>query len=59
MNKKMAKNTYLATMESKKQSKQIRTENHGYREHFDGCQIGEEWGGKWVIEARGLRSTNR
>ena len=37
----MAINTYLSTIESKKQTKQTRiTENHGYREHFNGCQMG-------------------
>ena len=33
-------------------------QNHGYREHFDGCQIGKRFGGAGE-EVRGLRSTNR
>ena len=55
----MAKNTNLSTIESKKQTKQTkRTENHGYRECFHGCQMGGECGGMGE-EMRGLRSTNR
>ena len=55
----MANNTYLSTIESKnKLSKQEQRQNHGYRECFDGCQMG---GGCRGIgeEVRGLRSTNR
>ena len=50
MNNKMAidtylLDTYLSTNESKKQTKQTRTENHGYREHFDGYRDGRGlWG---------------
>ena len=61
MNNKMAKITNLSTIESKnnKLSKQEeQRQNHGYREHFDGCQ----WGGDCEgmdEEVRGLRSTNR
>ena len=33
-------------------------QNHGYRECFDGCQMGEGCGGMGE-EVRGLRSTNR
>ena len=42
MNNKMAKNTYLSTIKSKnKLSKQEeQRQNHGYKEYFDGCQIG-------------------
>ena len=42
MNNKMAINTYLSTIESKKNklSKQEQRQNHGYREHFDGCKRG-------------------
>ena len=47
MNNKMAKSTYLSTNKSKNQtSKQDQRQNNGYREHFDGCQMGggvEEW----------------
>ena len=37
----MAKNTNLSTIESKKQTKQIRRQrqNHGYGECFDGFQM--------------------
>ena len=55
----MAINTYLSTNESKnKLAKQEQRQNHGYRECFDGCQMG---GGCRGIgeEVRGLRSTNR
>ena len=37
-----------------KQEKQ----SHGYREHFDGCQVGEGCRGMGE-EVRGLRSTDR
>ena len=42
MNIKMAISTYLSTIESKnKLSKQEeQRQNHGYGEHFDGCQMG-------------------
>ena len=42
MNNKMALNIYLSTIESKnKLSKQEeQRQNHGYRERFDGCQMG-------------------
>ena len=45
MNNKIAINTHLSTIESKnKPSKQEQRQNHGYGEHFDGCQmvVGEE-----------------
>ena len=59
MNNKMAKNTYLSTIESKKQAKQTRrTEPHGCRECFDGSLMGGCCGGMGE-EVRGLRSTNR
>ena len=45
MNNKMAKNTYISKDESKnKLSKQGQRQNHGYRECFDGCQMGGVWG---------------
>ena len=58
MDNTMAMNTYLSTTESKKQIKpeELR-QNHGLREHFDGCQMGGRCGGK-DEEVRGLRSTN-
>ena len=59
MNNKIAKNTNLSTIESKKQTKQQeQRQNHGYGEYFDGCQMGGSCGciGE---EVRGLRSTNR
>ena len=47
MNNKMAIKTYLPTIESKKQTNQTRRtkQNHGYGEHFDGCQMGGSYGG--------------
>ena len=60
MNNKMVTNTYFSKIESKKQTKQQVEQkwNHGYREHFDGCQMGGGCGGMGE-EVRGLRSTNR
>ena len=58
LNKKKAIRTYLSTRESKKLSKQEQRENHGYGEHFDGCQMGVGWV-RMGEEVRGLRSTNR
>ena len=54
----MAKNTNLSIIESKNLSTQEQRQHHGYRECFDGCQIGGGFGGKGE-EVRGLRSTNR
>ena len=59
MNNKMAINTCLSTIESKKHTKQEElSQKHGYGKHFDGCQMG---GGEGIMseEVRGLRSTNR
>ena len=60
MNNKKAINTCLSTIESLKKSlgKQEQKQNHGYREHFDGCQMGGRCGGIGE-ELRGLRNTNR
>ena len=60
MNNKMTINTYLPTIESKKQTKQTRrTETESWiQRHFDGCQMG----GECCIlgeKVRGLRSTSR
>ena len=41
-----------------KLSEQEQRQNHGHREHFDGCQMGGEYGGMGE-EVRELRSTNR
>ena len=39
LNNKMAINTYLSTIESKKQTKKTRTETKSWNEEcFDGCQ---------------------
>ena len=55
----MAINTYLSTIDSKKQSKQEeQRQNHGYGMHIDGCQI-EGGRGRMGEEVRGLTSTNR
>ena len=59
MNNKMAINTCLSIIESKnKLSKQEQRQNHGYREHFGGCQMGRGCEGMGE-EVKGLRSTNR
>ena len=58
MNNKMAINTQLSTVESKIQNKQTeQKQNHRYRKHFDGCQMGGGLGG-WKKKVKGLRSTN-
>ena len=56
MNNKIEINTYQSTIESKKLSKQ--RQNHGYGEHFNGCQMGGGSGGMGK-EVRGLRNTTR
>ena len=60
MNTKMAKNTNLSTIESKKQlnKQKEQRQNHRHREHFDSCQW-EVGCGRMGEEVRGLRSTNR
>ena len=62
MNNKMAMNTYLSTIESKKQTKpRRRTETEpwiGCREHFDAYQRGGRFG-EMGEEVRGRRSTDR
>ena len=57
MNIKMAINTYLPKIESKKQTEEQR-QNHGYRKCFYGCQMGGG-DGRMGETVRGLRSTNR
>ena len=58
MNNNWQKNTNLSTIESKKLSKQEeQRQNHGYREHFHGCQMGGRCRGMGE-EMRGLRRTN-
>ena len=60
MNNKMAKiHIYQQLNLKNKLSKQKeQRQNHGYREHFDGCQMAGGCGGRGE-EVRGLRSTNR
>ena len=43
MNNKMAKNTNISIIESKKTPKRTeeQRQNHGYTEYFDGCQVGD------------------
>ena len=54
----MTTNTYLSTIESKKQNKQAeQKQNHRYREHFGICHIRRVFGG-WVKKVKRLRSTN-
>ena len=59
MNNKMTKiQIYQQSNLKNKLSKQEeQRQNHGYREHFDGCQM-EGWYGGIGEEVRGLRSTN-
>ena len=46
MNNKMTKK-YKSTTESKKSKQEEQRQNHGYREHFDGCHmVGAV--GEWV-----------
>ena len=48
MNNKMAINTHLSTIESKKNYAEKKIKYRiMYTEHFDGCQIGERVG-EWV-----------
>ena len=54
----MVINTYLSTIDSKKQNKQAEwKQNHRYRVHFDSCQVGGGLG-VWAKKVKGLRSTN-
>ena len=58
MDNKVAITTYLSTIESKKQTKQTRTETIRVTKYFDGCQIGRGCRGMGE-EVRGLGSTSR
>ena len=59
MNNKMITNTYQQLNLKNKLSKQEeQRQNYGYREHFDGFQMGGECG-EMDEEVSGLRSTNR
>ena len=59
MNNKMAKiHIYQQLNLKSKLSKQEERQNHGYKEHFDGCQMGGGYG-EMDEEGRGLRSTDR
>ena len=55
MNNKMATNTNLSTIESKKQEQEEQKQNHG---NTDGCQTRRVCGGMGE-KVRGLRITNR
>ena len=57
MNNKMATSTFLSTIESIKQTKK-QEQSHGYRERFDGCQMGGRCRGM-SEDVKGLRSTDR
>ena len=59
MNNKMAKISIYQQLNLKnKLSKQEeQRQNYGYREHFDGCQMGAVCGGMGE-EVQGFRSTN-
>ena len=62
MNNKMAINTYLSTIQSKKQNEHAKQkQTRRYREHVDSCQIGGVRGGgigDWVKRVKGLQRTN-
>ena len=60
MNDKMAINTHLSIIESKKETskQEEQRQNHGSREYFDSSQMGGGYGGMGE-ELRGLRSTSR
>ena len=60
MNNIMAINTYLSTTESKNKlsTQEEQTQNHRYRECFDGCWLGGGCRGMGE-EVRRLRSINR
>ena len=60
MNNKMAINTHLSIIESKKETskQEEQRQNPGYREGIEGCQMGGDYGGMGE-EVRGLRSTSR
>ena len=44
-------------LKNKVSKQEEQRQNHGYREHFDGCQMGGTFG-RMGEEVRGLRSTN-
>ena len=55
----MAINTYQElNLKNKLNKQEEQGQNHGYREHFDDCQMGWWYGGMGE-EVRGLRSPNR
>ena len=62
MNYKMSINTYLSTIESKKENKLSKQaeprQNCGYGECFSSCQVGRGYVGM-DEEVRGLRSRDR
>ena len=45
-------------LKNKLNKQEEQRQNHGYREHFDGCQMGVGCG-EMGEEVSGLRSTNR
>ena len=58
MNNKIAINTYLSTIESKRNGQaEEQKQTHTHREHFDSCEMGGELGG-WVKKRKGLKSTD-
>ena len=59
MNNKVAINTYLSTIESKKQTKQTRTETESWIRRSFWLLIDEKGCGGMPKEVRGLRSINR
>ena len=60
MKNKMAK-IYIyqqLNLKNKLREQEEKRQNHGYKEHFEGCQMGGEYG-VMGEEVRGSRSTNR
>ena len=60
MNNKMAKihTCQQLNLKNKLSKQEEQRQNHGHRQHFDGCHMGGGYGGIGK-EVRGLRSTNR
>ena len=58
MNNEMAKITCISKLNLKIKLSKKNEKDHGYREHFDGCQMGG-WCRGIGEEAKGLRSTNK
>ena len=58
MNNKCIHTCQQLTLKNKLSKQEEQRQNHGYGEHFDGCQMGDVHRGM-VEKVRGLRCTNR